>query len=214
MANLFHDIQFPINIANAASGGARFKTDIVQLSGGGETRNRRWQYPLHSYDVSYGVKKLNDVYAVKEFHLLRGGRAASFRFKDWDDFKSLEPQSTPTENDQLLGVTDGSTADFQLVKIYSDTITSLTRTITLPVNGTVLIAVNNVLLTETTDYDIDYATGIVTLKGAHPATTGFDVEAGFEFDVRTRFDQDFLPMNSGEAETAMMSQILLLEQRV
>lgn len=185
----FINAQFPM--ANyGSSGGPSYKTTVSESVGGGESRNGHWSLAKREFDAAFQVKTQVDVDTViKWFHACRG-RLHTFRFKDWSDFKSCSPNSSQTATDQIIGVGNGSNKIFQLSKSY--TVGSVTQmlNITKPVSGTVLIAVNSVTKTETTDYAIDYSTGIVTFVTA-PGNT-LAVTAGYEYDLECRFNTDSL----------------------
>jgi uncharacterized protein (TIGR02217 family) len=190
----FHDAAiFPQNISYGSQQGTRFSTSVIKLRSGAEERVARWSYPLHVYDVGYGLRSYTDVVAVRNFFIARLGPAHGFRFKDPLDFSTATPYSlseyidgsTPTKDDVVIGTGDASEVNFQLVKKYTEGGITRVRNITKPINGTVLIAIDGVLKTETTDYTIDYTTGVVTFGTAPPS--GDDVSAGFEFHVPVSF---------------------------
>ncbi|MBX9636510.1 MAG: DUF2460 domain-containing protein [Nitrosomonas sp.] len=185
----FINAQFPM--ANyGSSGGPSYKTTVSESVGGGESRNGHWSLAKREFDAAFQVKTQADLDTViKWFHACRG-RLHTFRFKDWSDFKSCSPNATPDKADQQIGIGNGSNVTFQLTKAY--TVGSITQTlnITKPVSGTVLIAVNGTLKTETTHYTIDYSTGIVTFLTA-PGNT-LAVTAGYEYDLECRFNTDSL----------------------
>ncbi|MBW7922822.1 MAG: DUF2460 domain-containing protein [Rubellimicrobium sp.] len=115
----FHEVRFPENISRGARGGPERRTQVVELGSGDEERNASWADSRRRYDVSYGIRRADDLAAVVAFFEARGGRLHGFRFKDWADWKSCLPSGTPAATDQLLGTGDGSTTDFALVKHYA-----------------------------------------------------------------------------------------------
>lgn len=179
----FHSIQFPVGISYGSQGGPVWNTSIIELASGTEERVGYWSRPRYYYDVSYGVKTIDDLIAVITFFNARRGSAFGFRYKDWTDFTSAsDGRSTPTATDGIIGTGDGSATQFQLAKTYSDAASSTTRLIEKPVSGTVLISVDSVA---TTAFSVDVETGIVTMNSA-PADSSV-IRAGFEFDVPVRF---------------------------
>lgn len=206
----FHDIRFPLRLALGTSGGPVRRTDIVNLSNGRESRNRRWQDSRRAYDAGSGVRSVGDLYQVLEFFEARGGALYGFRFRDPVDFKSCRPDSMPAATDQPLGTGDGVMSRFQLVKTYGDAAGSWERQIAKPVAQTVKLAVNGQPMAAG-GFTIDSASGAVTfLPGFIPAA-GWPVTAGFEFDVPVRFATDRLEINLEAFEAGRIPTIPLLE---
>lgn len=191
----FIETQFPLHIAYGSTGGPEYSTSVVPLDNGSEQRLARWPVGRHRFDAAGGIKTqadYNDVLAM--FHACQG-RAHGFRWKDHADYRTADTitfsDSELVDVDGAADVGDGTTTVFYLAKKYIFGSTTVYRPITKPVNGTVLIAVNGVLQTETTHYTIDYTTGAVTFVTAPPNT--HSVTNGCEFDVPARFDTDHLP---------------------
>lgn len=186
----FIDQRFPTDASYGSSGGPNYKTVITESVSGSEYRNGLWSLAKRQFDASFSVRteaQLNTV--LNWFHACRG-KLHSFRFKDWSDYKSCALNATPDRGDQVIGTGNGTNKIFQLVKKYTVGSTTQTLNITKPVSGTVLVGVNGTLKTETTDYTIDYSTGIMTFVTA-PGNTLL-VSAGFEYDLECRFDTDEL----------------------
>lgn len=208
----FHEVQFPTGISKGSSGGPRRVTDVVTLRSGFEQRNTIWADSRRMYNAGLGLQDLKDLYNVIQFFEARRAKLHGFRWKDWADYKSLDPISAVTSNDIQIGVGDTSTVDFQLVKTYSDSSGSYTRTIKKPVSGTVVVALNSVAQTEGVDYTVDHTTGIVTMNSAPGG--GVVVTAGFEFDVPVRFDQDEISVNVEQFNAGAIPDIDIMEIRV
>lgn len=208
----FHEVQFPLRLSLSTSGGPVRRTDIVNLSNGRESRNSRWRDARRSYDAGSGVRSAGDLYEVLEFFEARSGELYGFRFRDPLDWKSGRPDQPVTALDQMLGTGDGAKAAFQLVKIYGDAAASNARRIDKPVAGSVVIAVDRVVMAGTS-YLCDVAAGIVTfLPGSIPAA-GARVTAGFEFDVPVRFatgriDVNLTAFNAGRIPAIPLTEIL------
>lgn len=192
---MFHETRFPTAISRAAHGGPERRTDVVVLGSGAEERNARWADSRRSYNAGYGVKSLDDLHAVIAFFEERRGRLHGFRWRDPSDCKSCPPESTPTALDQTIGTGDGTTAAFQLVKIYGSAFNPWTRAIRKPVDGTVLIAVAGVTQAPGTAFTVDPTTGLVAFQPGHVPADDAIITAGFEFDVPVRFDTDKLEIN-------------------
>jgi uncharacterized protein (TIGR02217 family) len=191
----FHEVRFPTEITRAAHGGPERRTDVVVLGSGHEERNSRWAHSRRSYNAGYGVKSLDDLYAVIAFFEERRGRLYGFRWKDHADWKSVAPGATVSALDQVIGTGDGARAAFQIVKRYGSIFAPYTREIRKPVAGSVKVAVAGVVQPEGAAYVADAATGIVTFLPGHIPAAGASVTAGFEFDVPVRFDTDKLEIN-------------------
>lgn len=187
--------RFPTNISYGSSGGPAFKTTITVVDTGFEYANINWDQARHRYDVAMGVRTEEELSELIRFFHVTRGRAHHFRYKDWADYKScfVNKDETLVGNAVIFGIGDGTTTIFNLSKPYTIGGVTNTRYITRPVNGTVKIWVDSVLQTETTHYDIDYDTGIVTFVTA-PGNT-LAITWGGQFDVLSRFDTDTLEVN-------------------
>lgn len=180
----FDEVSFPLTVSYGGSGGPAWNTAIVETGSDREERVQRREVPRHSYDARALVQSREDLATVRSFYNARGGAARGFRWKDWLDYTSNANGITaPTNADVQIGVGDGTTTTFQLIKT--------SRVIEKPVSGSVLIAFDGV--NQTSGFSVNTATGIVTFTPA--PTTGVVITAGFEFDVPVRFersiDQDF-----------------------
>jgi uncharacterized protein (TIGR02217 family) len=205
----FHEIRFPDSISRGAKGGPERRTRIVELASGDEERNASWANSRRRYDVSYGVRRADDLAAVVAFFEARNGRLHAFRFKDWSDYKSCLPSAAPAATDQIIGTGNGSTTAFQLVKTYASGAQSWARAIIKPVAGTVTVSLNGVA--QGAGWSVNTTTGIVTF--AVPPATGAVIRAGFEFDVPVRFDTDELPVTLDIERTGSIPSIPLIEVR-
>lgn len=205
----FHEIRFPDGISRGAKGGPERRTRIVELASGDEERNASWANSRRRYDVSYGVRRADDLAAVVAFFEARNGRLHAFRFKDWSDYKSCLPSAAPAPTDQIIGTGNGSGTTFQLVKTYASGAQSWARTIIKPVAGTVTVSLNGVA--QGSGWSVNTTTGIVTF--AVPPATGAVIRAGFEFDVPVRFDTDELPVTLDIERTGSIPSIPLIEVR-
>jgi uncharacterized protein (TIGR02217 family) len=208
----FHDVRFPTRVSIGASGGPERRTEIVVLGSGHEERNSRWADSKRSYNAGYGIKSVDDLHSVIAFFEERRGRLHGFRWKDWTDYKSCAPGATPTALDQQIGTGDGVTGGFQLTKTYGAIYAPWTRTIQLPVAGSVLVAVDGVTQVSE-DYLVSGNTGVVTFLPEHIPPVDAVVTAGFEFDVAVRFDTDQLEINLSEIEAGSIPHIPIVEIR-
>ncbi len=206
----FHDVRFPTAIAFGATGGPERRTDVVTLYSGSEERNSRWADSRRSYNAGYGIRTLDDLHAVIAFFEERRGRLTGFRWKDRADWKSCAPGGTPAATDQTIGVGDGATKTFQLIKTYGATYAPWTREIKKPVAGTVLIALDEA--PQASGWSVDTTTGIVTFDSAPSSSVA--ITAGFEFDVPVRFDSDRLEINLSHFDAGSIPAIPIVELRL
>lgn len=210
----FHETRFPTGIARNSSAGPERRTEIVVLGSGREERNTRWAHSRRKYNAGYGVKTLSDLQTIIAFFEERRGRLYGFRWKDMLDHSSALPEAAITNLDQPLGLGDGVNDTFQLIKQYGTAHAPYTRTITKPVAGTVVVAVNGAPKTETSDYTLDLTTGLITFGGGSIPAVGEAVTAGFEFDVPVRFDTDHLKVNLTQFRAGDIPDIPIIEIRI
>ncbi len=205
----FHEVRFPDDISRGARGGPERRTRIVELASGDEERNSPWADSRRRYDAAYGIRRADDLAAVVAFFEARQGRLYGFRWKDWSDYKSCLPSALPSATDQIIGEGDGSTTQFQLVKVYASGAQSYSRRIVKPVAGTVLLALDGIA--QGSGWSVDPATGVVSFA-ASPGN-GVIVTAGFEFDVPVRFDTDRLDVTLDIERMGSIASIPLVEIR-
>lgn len=208
----FHDIRFPANLSFGSVGGPERRTEIVELHNGFEERNTPWADSRRRYDAGVGLRSLDDVEALIAFFEARQGQLHAFRWKDWSDYKSGLPSQPVRFEDQLIGMGDGRTTAFQLVKSYVSGPGRYARTIRKPVRGTVLVGVGRDQRQEAEHFSVDYDTGIITFVEA-PAE-GAQIHAGFEFDVPVRFDTDRVQVSVASFQAGDMPQVPVLEVRL
>ncbi len=180
--------RFPDDLSYGSGGGPSYKTTVVETFSGTEKRNIDWEYPRHVYDASYLARDKSKFYQLLEFFHVAQGRGNGFRYKDWLDYRSGSVDQQITDGDQQIGIGDGVTMTYQLVKAYVVGSFAKVRTITKPVAGTVIISVDDVPITSS--WSVDTATGIVSFTVAPPVDS--IIKAGFEFDVPVRFESDDL----------------------
>lgn len=195
----FHEVQFPTDISYGSQGGPGYNTNIITLDSGQEQRIARWSDARRQYNVAYGVRSHSQLANLIEFYLARQGAAFGFRYKDFHDCtssasgvdSSLGGEATTNEDQVILRISATTPSTYQLRKAYTSGTTTKYRSITKPVSGTMKVSVDTgggpVAQTETTDYTVNYETGVVTfISGFSPTAT---VRAGFEFDVPVRFSE-------------------------
>lgn len=163
--------RFPDDISYGSRGGPVFKTAIAQMNSGHEQRSVQWAYPLHAYDVAYGVRTDAAVYTLTNFFMSVFGAAYGFRYKDWADYKSCSPASTPAATDASIGTGDFVTSIFQLKKTYTSGTLNMDRPIKKPVSATVSVAIDNISIPAQM-LTVAYASGTVTIKDASAVVNG------------------------------------------
>lgn len=210
----FHEIRFPTDISRGAVGGPERRTEVVVLGSGHEERNSRWADSRRSYNAGYGIKALDDLYAVISFFEERRGRLYGFRWRDHSDWKSCPPSQVPAATDQLIGTGDGTTAIFQLTKTYGSAHAPWRREVKKPVAGSVIVAVDGVIQTEDVAFTVDSTSGLVTFQPGHIPQPGSQVTAGFLFDVPVRFDTDKLEINLQGFRHGAIPNIPIVEIRL
>ena len=208
----FHEILFPLDISLRSAGGPQRRTDIVALGSGREERNARWAHSRRRYDAGYGIKTMEALSEVVAFFEERRGMLYGFRWRDRLDHSSNDGAVTPV--DQVIGVGDGMTAAFQLVKTYGSIHAPYQRPVVKPVAGSVQVAVDGVAQTEDTHFTVDAATGVVTFLAGHIPASGAGITAGFLFDVPVRFDTDYLEVDLSAFAAGAIPKIPLIELRI
>src|SRR6476659_6725263 len=179
----FHEVLFPLDIALKSAGGPQRRTDVVTLGSGAEERNARWAHSRRRFDAGYGVKTFDALSSVVAFFEERRGRLFGFRWRDRLDNSSAAPGTAITPLDRAIGVGDGTTATFQLVKTYGSNFAPYLRPIVKPVAGSVRVAVAGTEVTAGVAFTCDAATGVVTFLAGHIPAAGAAVRAGYLFDV-------------------------------
>lgn len=105
----FHDTRLPVDIERGALGGPGFKTTVTPLGSGKEQRNIDWARTRAEFDVGYGLMDQESILleatidALLAFFYTREGKAHTFRFKDWADFKIGDWQN-PTSDNQAVAI--------------------------------------------------------------------------------------------------------------
>lgn len=169
----------------------RWSTEMVEVDSGAEQVNQRWSHPLHKFTLPEAVRDMSVFNAVRDHWLVMRGPAYTWPWRDPLDFASAaltQPNTPPTLSriDQPLGVGDGITDKFQLIKRYTRGTQTFDRTITLPVLASVLIGANGAAVTN--GFSVSRPGGIVTFDT--PPANNVVLTAGYLFDVEVRFEDD------------------------
>lgn len=207
----FHDVSLPLPFALGASGGPERRVDIVALGSGAEARNTPWADGRRRFDIGGAVRTLDELHELTAFFEARRGKLHGFRFRDPFDFKSCAPSAEIAATDQVIGVGDGETTEFALVKAYGEGDATYARSIRKAVVGSVIVAINGIDL-DTSTFGVDAATGILTVDVA--PVEGASITAGFLFDTPVRFDVDRLDLmmegfGAGRAVSVPLVEIIV-----
>jgi uncharacterized protein (TIGR02217 family) len=194
----FDDVDFPLALGREASVVPVFSTAIVTTAAGVEQRNADWSDARLRFDAGPGVRSEADIAALIAFFRARRGAARAFRFRDPFDFGAV---------DESLGIGDGATTSFPLIKRYGAGGEAQVRRITRPVAASLRVAVGGAERMEGWSL-LDG--GIVSFAAAPAA--GAEVTAGFLFDVPVRFEQDSLEVSratflAGEAPSVPLIEV-------
>lgn len=179
MVSFIDTPRFPDTVAEGATGGPAFQTTVFETHTGLEQRNIMWRLPRHKYNVALGIRDGDDMDDVREFFYKLRGRHVGFRFKDWNDYEIV---------DGNIGTGNGTTTVFNIVKKYTHGAETFERRIYKPVASTLIVKVNGVTQTLTTDYTVNANTGVITFVVA--PTNTHPVTVTCEFDVPVRLDID------------------------
>lgn len=197
----FEEIQFPTDISYGATGGPMFLTDVVATLSGHEQRNSKWSQSRAKYNVASGIKTEEQWQELIAFFRARKGKAVGFRFKDWSDYKGTN---------ELLGIGDGATTEFQLQKIYASGTAAIARAIAKPNALATKVYLDSAL--QTSGVTVNSTTGAVAF--ATPPANGVSITADFEFDVPVRFDTDELAISMDSFNAGSWNSIPLIEVRL
>lgn len=207
-----------------AQGGPAFSTVVIVTGSGAEQRVAQWSEGRREWSIGYDPMSRDSGQALRDFFVLRQGRARGFRFKDMDDFSSYVGEvQTKHPTAPLTSTT------FQLQKIYNDGLMTHARPIYKPVSNAIIStgmlgsgdnaatqASSTVHLYNpgtglevTSGWTVDCSTGIITFGSA----PGYVPTAIFEFDCAVRFDADRMEMTQ-KAAAARAWSIPIVEVRI
>lgn len=190
----FDDVSFPLALGREAEVTPAFSTQIVASAGGRETRNVAWAEGRTRYDVGPGIRAEADVATLLAFFRARQGSARAFRLRDPFDFAGT---------DEPIGIGDGTTRRFALLRRYGHAVRRITR----PVAGSVTVRVGGVATAGFT-----LAPGGMVMLDAAPSA-GAAVTASFLFDVPVRFAEDRLSVQRATFQAGAAPSVPLIEVR-
>jgi uncharacterized protein (TIGR02217 family) len=203
----FDAVDFPLAIGREAVVATEFSTQIISSPSGHEQRASEWAEARMRYDAGPGVRSEADICLLTDFFRARRGAARAFRFRDPFDSSSAADGGTPAASDQLLGLGDGERRQFALVKRYGAGDAQQVRTIRLPVETSVRVAVDGI---ETAAFQVTDDGEVLLDVAPGP---GIAVRAGFLFDVPVRFAEDRLEASRATFLAGDVASVPLVEVR-
>ncbi|MEM7722486.1 MAG: DUF2460 domain-containing protein [Pseudomonadota bacterium] len=212
MAHL--DLEFPRDIAAGCVAMLERRDEVVQLASGHEEANQRWAHARRSWAAGLAIRSESDLSRVVSLFEEVRGRANSFRFRDWLDWRSAAPTAPITATDQPLGVGDGVQTQFQLVKSYG-AVNPYARPIAIPHPVSIRVAVDGV--EATSGWAVSALGGLISFDT--PPAASAVLTAGFTFDVPVRFDGSTLSVQwsyfkEGSEGIGQAPDISLIEVRL
>ena len=190
----FDDVLFPLALGREAEVTPGFSTAILTSAGGREARNAAWAEARTTYDVGPGLRSAEDMATLLSFFRARLGPARGFRLRDPFDSSAT---------DEAIGIGDGTTRRFALLRHYGDQ----PRRITRPVAGSVSVRVAG-----------RGVTGFVVEPGGWlvfdtAPVAGAAIAASFAFDVPVRFAEDRLSVTLAGFRAGAAASVPLVEVR-
>jgi uncharacterized protein (TIGR02217 family) len=177
----FFEQRFDPRLSYGARGGPAWKTTKVITESGRRNVVKRWQYPLHRYDVSHAIKTRDDFEIVRAFFYVVAGAFDGFRFKDWGDYQLTHQNSAVIQS-------AGSPSEWQIVRLYTVGSRTFQRPIykiaNPPPTHVRRVRAGNPSMVAAT---VDANTGLVSFSG-HEAGDTYSVTG--EFDVPVAFADD------------------------
>ncbi|MEE4201061.1 DUF2460 domain-containing protein [Erythrobacter sp.] len=205
--NAFDDVLYPFALGRNTSVAPEFSTSISVTASGHERRNSLWADARVHFDVGPGIRSETELSQLIAFFRARRGPARGFRISDPFDHSTNAMTDAPTMIDQPIGVGDGLTTDYQLIKSYGPGPEAQQRIITRPRGETVLVSVDGAA---TSDWTLS-ENGTLSFASAPPA--GADIRAGFLFDVPVRFAEDRIDISVVNFEAGEAPSVPLIELR-
>lgn len=207
----FDDVLYPLVLGRDAGVSPEFSTTVAITASGHERRNSLWSDARLRFDVGPGVRSDAELATLIAFFRARRGAARSFRLPDPFDFSSNAMTGTPTMLDQQIGIGDGLSSSFQLVKNYGGTADPgeepQIRPITRPRPDTLTISIDGV---SSSAWTLE-AGGMIVFNSAPPQDA--IVRAGFLFDVPVRFAEDRLDVTGANFAAGEAPSVPLIEVR-
>lgn len=185
---------FPLNGRRLGAAPSHL-TFITASPSGREVRNPEREARRLKFNAAAGVKTLDDVELLITWHAAMEGQAYGFLLTDWLDYEVTQADRVLYNTGGLVVKTRGratliSGSTHQLEKWYTVGARTFKRKLTRPKSGTVAVYFDGSLATVTTQYTIDYTTGILTVVSGSPTVISWTGQ----FHVPVRFEQAELPL--------------------
>jgi uncharacterized protein (TIGR02217 family) len=205
----FIDYRLSTQICDGSTGGPQWSTAVVTTTGGQRYTNRKWTYPLHTYNLEQGIRDNADFEEVRSLFYICGGQADSFRFRDPLDHELTRDNST-------LELISGSV--YQIQRVYTLGSLSFVRPIYKPASDTgnsVVVYRTRSGAVSVATATVDYSTGQATLSDhtdgdTYTCTGDFDVPVHFTSDI-AEFQRKIL---NGGRSAAGWDNIEVQEERL
>lgn len=175
-----------------------FRTQIASAENGLESRAIKWVYPRWHWKLNYevlgqsGHEYGDQLRPIVGHFLVHKGAGDTFLFQDPEDFSMT---------DQVIGVGNGTTKNFQIVRTYGGFVEPMYEI----KSGTLVVKVNG----STTG--VTQTNGLVTFISA-PAL-GASITATCQFYFRVRFEQDLQEFENFTYLLHAMREVRLIQEK-
>lgn len=203
----FDDVLYPLALGQDSMSSPEFSTSVSVTASGHERRNSLWSDARLRFDVGPGVRSQAELETLIAFFRARRGAARGFRLSDPFDHSSNGMTGQPGAHDQVIGLGNGTTATFQLVKNYGAADDPQVRPITRPREETLEISLDG----EPVAGWSHVGKGEIIFDD--PPPDGAIIRAGFLFDVPVRFAEDRLDIGGAQFRAGEAASVPLVEIR-
>jgi uncharacterized protein (TIGR02217 family) len=194
----FKNIKLPANISAKAIGGPCFQSNIIETTSGKDFVQSSWSYPKIKYEIQPSQLLQSEMDTLITFFRITQGKVHSFRITDISDYSA---------KNQILGVVQNQNNKFDFIKTYTLENEISTRKITLVNQESVEIFVNKV--------KIDNAKFKITANFVEiidQIKNGDIISANFTFDIRVRFDVNFIKFSKQGVNSYKFEESILLTE--
>ena len=172
------NVIMPDTLSVGFKGGPTFSTDKVVSVNMQERRLQNLTIARHLYTFALDNAAASVVTTLRAFWYDRRGDFKAFLFKDWSDYQLTNEQ---------IAVGDGATLTAQITKTYTAGNNPYVRVIRHIKSGTLVVKIDGVTKTLTTDYTVN-STGLITFVSA--PSNGALITVTADFYVPVRFEGD------------------------